>query len=61
MTFSANYTALGRPLGRPLGREIHELLASIPDFGYVFVYTPENLQVFDHLNRAVQVPEEFAT
>jgi hypothetical protein len=65
MILSANYTTLGRPLGRSLGRAIHELLAPveelIPDSGYVFVYTDENLQVFDNFNRAVQVPEEFAT
>lgn len=31
-----------------------------PDPGYVFVYTSENLQVYDHLNQPVQVPIEYA-
>jgi hypothetical protein len=62
MILPENYVALGRSLGRA----IIDLLGPFddpiaPDLGYVFVYTHENLQVFDHLNRAVQVPEEFAT
>lgn len=61
MILPENYVALGRSLGRA----IIDLLGPaddpiVPDAGYVFVYTSEGLQVFDHLNRAVQVPEIFA-
>jgi hypothetical protein len=31
-----------------------------PDPGYVFVYDENDNQVFDHLDRAVQVEEEYA-
>ena len=31
-----------------------------PDPGYVFVYTSENLQVYDHLDQPVQVSVEYA-
>lgn len=34
--------------------------AGTPDPGFVFVYDHNDRQILDHLNRAVQVPEEFA-
>ena len=62
MILPEKYTALGRSLGRslsPLFGHGDEIIDS-PDPGYVFVYTPEDLQLYDHFNRAVQVPETFA-
>lgn len=62
---------IARPLYQPLIRslvsywpigtiEINAEDIGSPDPGFVFVYDHNNQQVFDHLNRAVQVPEEYA-
>jgi hypothetical protein len=37
-----------------------ENVGPTPDVGFVFVFNDDNFQIFDHLDQAVQVSEEFA-
>jgi hypothetical protein len=58
MIIPESYTALGRSLGRSIGRSTQDDLA--PDIDYIFVYTSDDVQVYDYYDRAIQVPESFA-